>query len=54
MKTIRLPANMSMLQVDRHLAQASLRCIRFIPGRSPSTKEARPERQHFIIVADAK
>lgn len=53
MKTLRLPASMSMLQVDRELAAQNLKCVRFIPGRASSNKDDRPERRHFVIVTDA-
>tara|TARA_R110000868_G_scaffold231028_1_gene484337 strand:- start:928 stop:1098 length:171 start_codon:yes stop_codon:yes gene_type:complete len=53
MKTIRLAAAMSLLQIDRHCAQAGLRIVRIILGREAKKRggmTSTPEREHLLLV----
>jgi hypothetical protein len=53
MKIIRLPATMSLLQVDKHCANAGLAIVRFLIGREAKKRNGmttRPERAHSILV----
>jgi hypothetical protein len=53
MKIIRLPASMSLLEIDRRLAQQSFKLVRFIVGREAKKRNGittRPERAHALIV----
>jgi len=52
MKTYKLPAGQSHLQIDRWAAQQKLRVIRVIPGREAKNRRGavkKPERQHVIV-----
>lgn len=53
MKTIRLPATMSLFEIDKRIASMNCSIIRFLVGREAKKRNGlvtRPERAHTILV----